>query len=633
MHRVAAAVVALAVTASAVYVAQRLADWRVKLDAALAAEHAAGMRAPRYRGRSGASTDGRATSNSPLRRTDAEPTSAEPARIAHIRIYWPRAAARAGRIVGWCFTRDARELIAVVAGVGDVAAAPLDGVLPLEQLGMLGIDDAAHGAASANATVQLHATGYDTQDTPVWTRIASNHALSAACTTTTILYTVPDPLRFESYVLGAAPRDSAHEWTRLEHFLATDAARFTELSHRGPGGLRAAVALMNVSCWSMAAPSRRTWAARRHPHAWRLSLPQTCRCSATLRTLRAYTALIPAYAASADAHAQVYAWVQRQGPRPDVAQCAAAARRFRDGVGVLLLDVALGQVLAVVIERHADMIARAWYAALTTGGAVGVHEINSWLAHWPMGLKLNTELALFLGDVLAGITDAYDTVLLAHARAHGPVAVAAATRIARYAGASVALSTALDAVRLLSMHMAAMQALLRHVYVFFTHAVTSLFDLFRGKKRNPLHGGRLDDAHYELDQLFLGTILITLLAFLFPTVMLYYTAYSLGALCVLVLRAGLATPVAVLHALPPYTLLLRVCEPLGVAGGVAFVRVSPQALAMCACAQPLGAVTREACARVRGLCALPQLAFAAVVGRALALDETNDSGCWEAADR
>lgn len=50
--------------------------------------------------------------------------------------------------------------------------------------------------------------------------------------------------------------------------------------------------------------------------------------------------------------------------------------------------------------------------------------------------------------------------------------------------------------------------------------------LFTGKRRNVLRN-RTDSWDYDLDQLLLGTILFTLLAFLFPTVLVYYALFAM----------------------------------------------------------------------------------------------------------
>lgn len=51
------------------------------------------------------------------------------------------------------------------------------------------------------------------------------------------------------------------------------------------------------------------------------------------------------------------------------------------------------------------------------------------------------------------------------------------------------------------------------------------FPVATGKKFNVLRN-RVEPAVYEVDQLLLGTILFTLAAFLFPTVLVYYLAFA-----------------------------------------------------------------------------------------------------------
>ena len=55
--------------------------------------------------------------------------------------------------------------------------------------------------------------------------------------------------------------------------------------------------------------------------------------------------------------------------------------------------------------------------------------------------------------------------------------------------------------------------------------MTSLFNLFRGKRRNILRQ-RLDHCDYDKDQLLLGTMLFTVLSFLFPTTAVFYFLFA-----------------------------------------------------------------------------------------------------------
>ena len=48
---------------------------------------------------------------------------------------------------------------------------------------------------------------------------------------------------------------------------------------------------------------------------------------------------------------------------------------------------------------------------------------------------------------------------------------------------------------------------------------------------------RIDSWEYDMDQLLFGTILFTLLAFLFPTVLVYYALFAVVGFCLRLLKA------------------------------------------------------------------------------------------------
>ena len=76
------------------------------------------------------------------------------------------------------------------------------------------------------------------------------------------------------------------------------------------------------------------------------------------------------------------------------------------------------------------------------------------------------------------------------------------------------------------------------VFIFFPHrlfslqiyALSSLWRLFRGKKWNVLRK-RVDSAQYDVDQLFIGTLLFTILLFLLPTTAFYYIVFAMVYAC------------------------------------------------------------------------------------------------------
>ncbi len=95
---------------------------------------------------------------------------------------------------------------------------------------------------------------------------------------------------------------------------------------------------------------------------------------------------------------------------------------------------------------------------------------------------------------------------------------------------------------------------------------------------------RIDSWDYDLDQLLLGTILFTLLAFLYPTVLTYYVLFATvscyphmnaarssplwpqARLAVIICHAMFDTVTALLNHFPLFALMLRVKDPLRLPG-------------------------------------------------------------------
>ena len=175
-----------------------------------------------------------------------------------------------------------------------------------------------------------------------------------------------------------------------------------------------------------------------------------------------------------------------------------------------------------------------------------------WLNNWPAGLKLNTELSQFYCHTLVGVVSAWGCTSSLLPAAH----IASLTRplfhpglIQRAAPHFPALIWVVGACGCCGMTMIVsllsdvLSVLTAHLYVCYYISATvfghqlalagSLWNLFRGKRYNVLRN-RIDPWDYDLDQLLLGTILFTLLAFLYPTVLTYYALFatvSFTALC------------------------------------------------------------------------------------------------------
>ena len=84
--------------------------------------------------------------------------------------------------------------------------------------------------------------------------------------------------------------------------------------------------------------------------------------------------------------------------------------------------------------------------------------------------------------------------------------------------------------------------------------------LFTGKKWNFLRS-RVDSVEYDVDRLFIGTLLFTIVLFLFPTVLLYYIVFASLRLLVLIIQSFLYGAVALLNSFPFFGLWLYFVKP------------------------------------------------------------------------
>nr|KAF6294876.1 phosphatidylinositol glycan anchor biosynthesis class Q [Pipistrellus kuhlii] len=89
-----------------------------------------------------------------------------------------------------------------------------------------------------------------------------------------------------------------------------------------------------------------------------------------------------------------------------------------------------------------------------------------------------------------------------------------------------------------------------------------------------LHGkdriGQLADALVPVADLFIGTLLFTILVFLLPTTALYYLVFTLLRLLVVTVQGLIHLLVDLTNSLPLYALGLRLCRPYRLSAGVKF---------------------------------------------------------------
>ncbi|XP_038069260.1 phosphatidylinositol N-acetylglucosaminyltransferase subunit Q-like [Patiria miniata] len=246
--------------------------------------------------------------------------------------------------------------------------------------------------------------------------------------------------------------------------------------------------------------------------------------------------------------------VRRQGAEQTESQTRCEYLRTRNLWTYLLIDMLVGVLLMWWIQRNNWPDAWAeWIISSATTTAGSLQTLLQWLMGAPAGLKLNSALAHFLGQFFL-----YHVYLwIGYLSIIQPVLGWAiwCMSLTGCLGVSVILAVASDTVSMLTFHVYCFYVYAARIYRLQLTGLLALWRLFRGKKWNVLRK-RIDTCNYDVDQLFIGTLLFTVLLFLLPTTMLFYAVFTMHRLAVIFLEGVLTKTIDLLKWLPVYSILL-----------------------------------------------------------------------------
>ena len=241
--------------------------------------------------------------------------------------------------------------------------------------------------------------------------------------------------------------------------------------------------------------------------------------------------------------------------------------RFYNSLWLVANDVIIGIALGMYIVERADVVA-AWLGEVLETWSVHALQVSIlWLMGWPAGLKLNSELGTFLGDLFLWVID-YWASCLEMFRPLLPQVIWL-IGLSSFAGASMPIAILSDLLSVLTVHVYSFYLASARIYHWQLTILHSLFHLFRGKKHNVLRN-RIDACNYNLDQLLVGTILFTLLSFLLPTVAVFYLNFALARMVIISLKAAFDTLLSCLNHFPLFAIMLRIKDASRLPGGVQF---------------------------------------------------------------
>uniref|UniRef100_A0A2K5MYW5 Phosphatidylinositol glycan anchor biosynthesis class Q n=1 Tax=Cercocebus atys TaxID=9531 RepID=A0A2K5MYW5_CERAT len=246
------------------------------------------------------------------------------------------------------------------------------------------------------------------------------------------------------------------------------------------------------------------------------------------------------------------------------AENSAQLMRKANTVASVLLDVALG--LALLSWLHGrSRIGHLADALIPVADHVAeeLQHLLQWLMGAPAGLKMNRALDQVLGRFF--LYHIHLWISYIHLMSPFVEHILWHVGLSACLGLTVALSLLSDIIALLTFH----------IYCFYVygavllkipHGLSSLWRLSGGRNARQ----RVDSCSYDLDQLFIGTLLFTILLFLLPTTALYYLVFTLLRLLVVAVQGLIHLLVDLINSLPLYSLGLRLCRPYRLAAGVKF---------------------------------------------------------------
>ncbi|OAG36369.1 hypothetical protein AYO21_09448 [Fonsecaea monophora] len=242
--------------------------------------------------------------------------------------------------------------------------------------------------------------------------------------------------------------------------------------------------------------------------------------------------------------------------------------RFYNSLWLVANDVIIGIALGSFISDNAQATSQLIGGVLNEYTIEGLKRMIRWLMSYPGGLKLNTELTTFLGELFLWVIEYWASTIVVLIVPRLPTVVYV-VGCSSFAGATMPIAIFSDLLSLLTMHIYSFYVASARIFNWQLTIIVSLFHLFRGKKRNVLRN-RIDNCDYDLDQLLLGTILFTLLFFLLPTVVVFYLTFASARMAIISLKATLDTCLACLNHFPLFALMLRIKDSKRLPGGVHF---------------------------------------------------------------
>jgi len=236
----------------------------------------------------------------------------------------------------------------------------------------------------------------------------------------------------------------------------------------------------------------------------------------------------------------------------DVAHQKYTLTVAKSSLSLLSLDLTLGLLLGIVLWSYPDMICTPLARLYSYMNDRVIQSGVSWLMSSPVGLQFNRNLVLFLGTVSLTMVSYWDALFENLCSALSPIIISRFLAcISFIGGASMMLSVIVDLSSIAFFHVIFVYAGLARFWNLWVRVTYSLLLLFQGKKYNVLKS-RIDIHEFDIEELTLGTVFLSISLFTMPTIFIFYLTFMTIWLVVLFTQFLLRICIASVSFFPVY---------------------------------------------------------------------------------
>jgi len=231
----------------------------------------------------------------------------------------------------------------------------------------------------------------------------------------------------------------------------------------------------------------------------------------------------------------------------------AQTQAWHDMLWRFLLDFALGICACLLLASSPALVAAVLRAIHTFGQILHIDVLRAWvdwLMGLPAGLKLNHFAGRKLGGAVLSLIHSWEFITT-YLTPWEP-AVVVGVGLVGLGGVSLLLALTSDILELATLHIYTLYSVFAWLHRVQVGLLSSLWKLFRGRKRNVLRG-RVDSNAYDTAQLLLGTLCFTVVFFLFPTPLVYYAFFVAVHLGIQAVHGALWWLTTLVNNAPIYT--------------------------------------------------------------------------------